>query len=61
MTTGLEALRVLVADDNQHMRAILVTMLNSFGIKSGCSIINPRCSSVCGTIFLFDQVLSCLH
>ena len=34
MTTGLEALRVLVADDNQHMRAILVTMLNSFGIKA---------------------------
>ena len=34
MTTGLEALRVLVADDNQHMRAILVVMLNSFGIKA---------------------------
>ena len=34
MTIGLEALRVLVADDNQHMRAILVTMLNSFGIKA---------------------------
>jgi len=34
MSTGLEALRVLVADDNQHMRAILVVMLNSFGIKA---------------------------
>src|SRR5918997_2127117 len=34
MSTGLEALRVLVADDNQHMRAILEVMLNSFGIKA---------------------------
>ena len=34
MSVGLEALRVLVADDNQHMRAILVVMLNSFGIKA---------------------------
>ena len=34
MSIGLEALRVLVADDNQHMRAILVVMLNSFGIKA---------------------------
>jgi two-component system, chemotaxis family, chemotaxis protein CheY len=34
MSTGLEALRVMVADDNQHMRAILVTMLSSFGIKA---------------------------
>lgn len=34
MSAGLEALRVLVADDNQHMRAILVVMLNSFGIKA---------------------------
>ena len=34
MSTGLEALRILVADDNQHMRSILVTMLNSFGVKT---------------------------
>jgi CheY-like chemotaxis protein len=34
MSTGLEALRVLVADDNAHMRAIISVMLNSFGIKT---------------------------
>jgi two-component system, chemotaxis family, chemotaxis protein CheY len=34
MSKGLEALRVLVADDNAHMRAIIVVMLNSFGIKT---------------------------
>jgi len=33
MTTGLDAVRVLVVDDNQHMRAIVSVMLNSFGIK----------------------------
>ncbi len=33
MTTGLDAVRVLVVDDNQHMRAIVGVMLNSFGIK----------------------------
>ena len=34
MSTGLEALRVIVADDNAHMRAIITVMLNSFGIKT---------------------------
>ena len=34
MSTGLEALRVLVADDNAHMRAIITVMLNIFGIKT---------------------------
>ena len=34
MATGLEALRVIVADDNAHMRAIISVMLNSFGIKT---------------------------
>ncbi len=33
MTAGLDAVRVLVVDDNQHMRAIVSAMLNSFGIK----------------------------
>ncbi|MDP8916865.1 MAG: response regulator [Pseudomonadota bacterium] len=33
MTTGLDAVRVLVVDDNQHMRSIIGVMLNSFGIK----------------------------
>lgn len=30
----LENLRVLVADDNQHMRAIVVAVLKSIGVKS---------------------------
>lgn len=34
MTIGLDAVRVLVVDDNQHMRAIVSVMLNSFGIKA---------------------------
>lgn len=33
MTTGLDAVRVLVVDDNQHMRTIITTMLHSFGIR----------------------------
>ena len=34
MAGGLGALRILVADDNQHMRSILVAMLNSFDIQT---------------------------
>ncbi len=33
MTTGLEALSVLLADDNPHMREIVSVLLNNFGIK----------------------------
>lgn len=33
MSSGLDAVRVLVVDDNQHMRAIISTMLHSFGIR----------------------------
>ena len=33
MTTGLDAVRVLVVDDNQHMRSIVSTMLHSFGVR----------------------------
>lgn len=33
MTTGLEALSVLLADDNPHMREIVGVLLNNFGIK----------------------------
>ena len=32
MSQGLEALRVLLVDDNQHMRAIVATILKSAGI-----------------------------
>lgn len=32
MLTGLNATRVLVVDDNRHMRAILKTMLRGFGV-----------------------------
>ena len=34
MTTGLEALSVLLADDNPHMREIVGVLLNNFGIKN---------------------------
>ena len=30
---GLESLRVLLADDNQHMRAIVTTVLTGVGVK----------------------------
>ena len=33
MTTGLEALNVLLADDNPHMREIVGVLLNNFGIQ----------------------------
>jgi CheY-like chemotaxis protein len=33
MTTGFESLRVLLADDNQHMRAIVTTVLAGVGVK----------------------------
>ena len=33
MTTGLETLRVLLADDNPHMREIVGVLLKNFGIK----------------------------
>ena len=33
MTTGLEALRILLVDDNPHMRAIVFAMLHGLGIK----------------------------
>jgi CheY-like chemotaxis protein len=33
MSSGLEAVRVLVVDDNQHMRSIVSAMLHSFGIR----------------------------
>lgn len=32
MSSGLESLRVLLADDNHHMRAIVVAVLKSIGI-----------------------------
>lgn len=32
MSTGLESLRVLLADDNQHMRAIVVAVLAGAGV-----------------------------
>lgn len=33
MSIGLDAVRVLVVDDNAHMRSIVSTMLHSFGIR----------------------------
>ena len=33
MATGLEALSVLLADDNPHMREIVGVLLNNYGIK----------------------------
>jgi len=33
MSLGLDAVRVLVVDDNQHMRSIVSTMLHSFGVR----------------------------
>jgi two-component system, chemotaxis family, chemotaxis protein CheY len=33
MTTGLETLRVLLADDNPHMREIVTVLLHNYGIK----------------------------
>src|SRR5690348_13304762 len=32
MPTGVEALRVLLVDDNQHMRAIVLTVLHGVGV-----------------------------
>ncbi len=32
MSAGLESLRVLLVDDNQHMRAIVMTVLNGVGV-----------------------------
>jgi CheY-like chemotaxis protein len=32
MPTGLESLRVLLVDDNQHMRAIVLTVLHGVGV-----------------------------
>ncbi|MGC1303384.1 MAG: response regulator [Caulobacteraceae bacterium] len=34
MTTGLEALRVLLADDNPHMREIVSVLLENYGVKN---------------------------
>jgi two-component system chemotaxis response regulator CheY len=34
MTTGLEALSILLADDNPHMREIVSVLLENFGIKN---------------------------
>ena len=34
MSDGFGALRVLLADDNQHMRAIIVAVLKGIGIKN---------------------------
>ena len=34
MSLGLEALRVILVDDNPHMRAIVMTLLESFGVKT---------------------------
>ena len=34
MATGLEALSVLLADDNPHMREIVGVLLNNYGIKN---------------------------
>lgn len=33
MTTGLEAVRVLIVDDNQHMRAILLAVLGALNVR----------------------------
>lgn len=33
MTTGLEGVRVLLVDDNQHMRAIVLTVLGALNIR----------------------------
>jgi CheY-like chemotaxis protein len=33
MSLGLETLRVLLADDNPHMRSIVMTLLQSFGVS----------------------------
>ena len=32
MSAGLESLRVLLVDDNQHMRAIVMTVLSGVGV-----------------------------
>lgn len=32
MSLGLEALRIIMADDNPHMRAIVMTLLQSYGV-----------------------------
>ncbi len=34
MSLGLEALRVILIDDNPHMRAIVMTLLDGFGVTS---------------------------
>ena len=34
MSTGLESLRILLVDDNPHMRAIVFAMLHGLGIKA---------------------------
>lgn len=34
MSTGLESLNILLADDNPNARAIVVTLLNSFGVRN---------------------------
>ena len=34
MASGLEGLNVLLADDNPHMREIVVVLLNNYGIKN---------------------------
>jgi CheY-like chemotaxis protein len=33
MSSGLESLRVLLVDDNQHMRAIVMTVLSGIGVS----------------------------
>ncbi len=33
MSTGFDSLRVLLVDDNQHMRAIVTTVLSGVGVK----------------------------
>jgi len=38
MTTGLEALRVLLADDNPHMREIVTVLLDNYGVKNVRSV-----------------------
>src|SRR5882757_674639 len=34
MSSGLESLRVLLVDDNQHMRAIVMTVLSGVGVAN---------------------------
>lgn len=34
MSLGLETLRVILIDDNPHMRAIVTTLLDGFGVKT---------------------------